>query len=153
MAHYTFTTHIDAPVDVVFDLWTNLDRMVEWVGGVTKVTANTGPTNVVGAHYTIWFGRMKSRTEVVEADRPTRFATRFGNRILRGETHATFEPDASGTQLTQTLVTDGLISAIAARIFATGSYRGSFRGEIEAFRRLAEREASKLAAARGVRRE
>jgi uncharacterized protein YndB with AHSA1/START domain len=151
MAQYTFSTHVDAPAEVVWDLWTNLDRMAEWVGGVTKVTANTGPTSVVGAHYTVWFGRMKSRTEVVEADRPTRFATRFGNRILRGENHATFEPAGSGTQLTQTLVTDGLISAIAARIFATGSYRGSFRGELEAFRLLAEREARTPAAARGVR--
>jgi uncharacterized protein YndB with AHSA1/START domain len=27
----------------VFRLWTDLDRMKEWVGGVTKVTDVTGP--------------------------------------------------------------------------------------------------------------
>jgi hypothetical protein len=32
-----------------------------------------------------------------------------------------------------------------ARIFATGSYRGSFRGELEAFRNLVEREAAHAA--------
>jgi hypothetical protein len=34
----------------------------------------------------------------------------------------------------------GLFSAIFARLFATGSYAGSFRGELEAFRRIVERE-------------
>src|SRR5947209_1152313 len=29
VARYTFTTHIEAPVEVVFDLWKNLDRMHE----------------------------------------------------------------------------------------------------------------------------
>jgi uncharacterized protein YndB with AHSA1/START domain len=142
VARYTFTTQVAAPVEVVFDLWTNLERMHEWVGGVTKVTDVTGTPDSVGSHWVTWFGGMASRTEVTEADRPRRFATRFGNRILRGRNSATFEPRGGGTVLTQTLVTEGLISAIAARIFATGSYRGSFRGELEAFRRLAEREAS-----------
>lgn len=66
---YRFTVHVAAAPEQVFDLWTNLDEMAEWVGGVTK--------------------------------------------------------------------------AIVARIFATGSYRGSFRGELKSFARLAERETSR----------
>jgi hypothetical protein len=38
-------------------------------------------------------------------------------------------------------VTEGLVAAIFGRIFAMGSYRGSFRGELDTFVRLAEAEA------------
>jgi hypothetical protein len=104
------------------------------------VTDVTGSPGEAGTHYTVWFGTMRSPTEVLEAERPRRIRTRFGNRILRGETRVTFEPGGNGTLLTQEFRTEGLVPAIAARIFAAGSYKGSFRGELEAFRRLAERE-------------
>jgi uncharacterized protein YndB with AHSA1/START domain len=141
MSTYRFTVHIAAPPDRVFDLWTNLDRMKEWVGGVTKVTDVSGPLDRAGTRYTVWFGGMRSPTEVLEVERPRMIRTRFGNRVLRGETVATFEPDGAGTRLTQEFRTEGLISAVIARIFATGSYRGSFRGELDTFARLAEGEA------------
>jgi uncharacterized protein YndB with AHSA1/START domain len=146
MARYTFTTRIAAPMELVFDLWTNLDRMAEWVGGVTKVTDLTGPVDRAGTRYTTWFGSMKSPTEVIEAERPRRFATRFGNSLLRGTNRTVLEPDGDGTRLTETFETVGFVSGIVSRIFAMGSYRGSFRGELEAFRRLAEAEAAAAAA-------
>lgn len=114
----------------------------EWVGGVTKVTDRTGPIDQAGTRYTVWFGRMTSPTEVIDVERPRTFHTRFGNRVLRGESGVTLEPDDGGTLLTQRFRTDGLIPALMARIFAAGSYKGSFRGELEAFARIAEREAS-----------
>lgn len=140
MADYEFAVRIAASPDHVFDLWTDLDRMTEWVGGVTKVTDRTGPVDRAGTRYTVWFGRMSSPTEVIEVERPRVFRTRFGNRLLRGESGVTLEPDGDGTILTQHFRTQGLISALMARIFAAGSYRGSFRGELEAFARIAERE-------------
>jgi uncharacterized protein YndB with AHSA1/START domain len=141
MGAYRFTVHVAAPPDRVFDLWTNLDRMKEWVGGVTKVTDVSGPLDRAGTRYTVWFGSMRSPTEVLGVERPRKIRTRFGNRVLRGETTATFEPDGAGTRLTQEFQTEGLIPAVMARIFATGSWRGSFRGELDAFARLAEAEA------------
>jgi uncharacterized protein YndB with AHSA1/START domain len=81
---------------------------------------------------------MRSTTEVLEADPPRRLRTRFGNWLLRGENLATFEPEAGGTRLSQELRTEGWVAAIAARIFASGSYRGSFQGELAAFAKLAE---------------
>jgi uncharacterized protein YndB with AHSA1/START domain len=140
MGTYQFTVRIAAPPDRVFDLWTDLDRMKEWVGGVTKVTDISGPLDRAGTSYTVWFGGMRSPTEVIEVDRPRMIRTRFGNRVLRGQTLATFEPEDAGTRLTQEFRTEGLIPALMARIFASGSYKGSFRGELDDFARLAERE-------------
>jgi uncharacterized protein YndB with AHSA1/START domain len=141
MSTYQFRLRIDAPPDLVFDLWTDLDRMGEWIGGVTKVTDVSGPAGEAGTTYTTWFGNVSSRTEVLEAERPKMIRTRFGSWLLRGESKATFEPEGDGTRLTQEYRVQGLIPRVMARIFATGSYRGSFRGELNDFARLAERDA------------
>ena len=139
MGTYRFETRTAASPQRAFALWTDLDRMKEWVGGVTGVSDVSGPVDRVGTTYTVHIGGMKSRTEVLDVQRPVRFRTRFGNRILKGENTTTFAPDGDGTLITEELETHGVISAIFAWIFASGSYRGSFRSELEAFARLAER--------------
>jgi uncharacterized protein YndB with AHSA1/START domain len=141
VARYTITSHVGAPPDQVFELWTNLERMGEWVGGVTGVTDVSGPIDQVGTTYVVHFGPMTSPTQVLEVERPRSFATKFGNWMLRGRSSATFDPDGAGTRITQTFETVGLIPAISSWIFSRGSYEGSFRGELEKFARIAEREA------------
>jgi len=141
VAHYVFSTHVAASPEHVFALWTSLERMGEWVGGVTSVTDVSGPVDQAGTTYVVHFGRMRSPTEILEVERPGRFATRFGNWVLRGRSSATFESDGDETRVTQEFETVGLISAISSWVFSRGSYEGSFRGELEKFARLAEREA------------
>ena len=141
MARYTISTQVAAPPEHVFALWTNLERMGEWVGGVTAVSDVSGSVHQVGTTYVVHFGPVKSPTEVLEVESPRLFATRFGSWILRGRSSATFEPEADGTRITQTFETIGMIPAISSWIFSRGSYEGSFRGELEKFARLAEREA------------
>ncbi|MGH2407940.1 MAG: SRPBCC family protein [Candidatus Limnocylindrales bacterium] len=141
MGTFRFTINVAAPAEGAFDLWMNVERAHEWVEGITRVTDVSGVRGQAGFRYTLWFGGMASPSEILEADRPRLVRNRFGNRLLRGETVVTFEPTPSGTRLTQEFRTHGLIPAIAARIFAIGSYRGSFRGELAAFGRIAEREA------------
>jgi len=143
VGRYRFTVHIRAPREQVFALWTDLDRAHEWIEGLTNITDRTGPPDQAGTRYVAWFGRMRSPTEVLDASQPSFIRTRFGSALLRGESRVAFEPDGDGTRLTQEFVTKGLIPAIAARIFATGSYKGSFRGELNSFVRLAEREAGR----------
>lgn len=145
MARYTFTVRVDAPRDLVFDLWTDLDRMAEWVGGITRVGEPSGPIDAVGTRYSVWFGGMRSDAVVIDAERPQRFATRFGSRILRGTNRATFTEDGDGTLLTQQFDTEGVIPALVAWVFGHGSYRGSFRGELEAFAGLAAARAGAAA--------
>lgn len=141
MPTHRLTAFSAAPPERVFALWTNLDRMKEWVGGVTKVTDLSGPVDRVGTRYSVWFGPMKSATEVLDVERPRRFKTRFGNWILRGTNATTFEPEGDGTRISVEYVTEGWVSAISARLFGSGSYKGSFQGELNEFARLAERDA------------
>ena len=42
--------------------------------------------------------------------------------------------------MSQEFETVGVISAISAWVFSRGSYEGSFRGELEKFARIAERD-------------
>jgi uncharacterized protein YndB with AHSA1/START domain len=134
------TAFAAAPPELVFDLWTNLERMKEWVGGVTKVTDLTGPVTQVGTRYVTWFGPVKSPTIVLEADRPGRFSTRFGSWILRGVNTTTFTPEPGGTRIDEVMRTEGWVSEITSRLFSMGSYKGSYQGELNDFARLAERE-------------
>jgi uncharacterized protein YndB with AHSA1/START domain len=140
---HRLSTFSAAPPERVFDLWTDLDRMKEWVGGVTRVTDVSGPVDRAGTRYMVWFGPVKSPTEVLEAERPRRFMTRFGNWVLRGTSSTTFEPEGDGTRITEEFVTEGLVSAVTSRIFGMGSYKGSYQGELNEFARLAEREAAR----------
>lgn len=82
MAQYRFSVLVDAPADRVFDTLMDLGRMPEWVGGVTRVTDVTGPVDRAGTQYTVWFGRMRSPTEILEVESPRHIRTRFGNLIL-----------------------------------------------------------------------
>jgi uncharacterized protein YndB with AHSA1/START domain len=142
MGRYTFTVDINAPRDQVFDLWTNLERAPEWIEGMAGVSDVSGPVDQAGTTYVTRFGSWaKSTTTVVEAERPKRFVTKFGNWLLRGENAATFEERDGGTRLSQMFQTVGIIPAISARIFASGSYKGSFRGELNTFKDICEREA------------
>ena len=140
MGEYRFSVHVDAPPEQVFDLWVDVDRAPEWIGGLTSVTDPVGVPGTTGASYVSHFGPMRSPTVVLEADRPRFIRTKFGSWLLRGENAATFQPEGDGTRLDQTFRTTGVISAISARIFASGSYEGSFQGELEHFARIAAAE-------------
>lgn len=142
MGEYRFSLHVAAPPEQVFDLWVNLDRAPEWIRGLTAITDRVGEPGTTGARYVSHFGPMRSPTEVLAAERPRHVKSRFGNWLLRGENEATFTPEGDGTRLDQTFRTTGIVSAISARIFAVGSYKGSFQGEMEHFARIAAAEAS-----------
>jgi hypothetical protein len=146
VGRYTYTIEIDAPPELVYELWTDLDLMKTWVGGVTKVSSPTGPMDQVGTRYTVYFGKARSETEIVEVDPPRLYMTRFGNVYLRGTNRTEIGPvDTRGerARITQTFVTEGFLPGIVGWIFGHGSYRGSFLGELRHFGRIAEAEAAK----------
>lgn len=141
MATFRISTLVAASPEHVFATWTDLDRYPEWIGGVTRVSDLVGSIDVPGSRYTLWFGRMASPTEILEVERPRHIRTRFGNAILKGESDVRYTAEGEGTRIHQEFVTRGFIAGIFGRLFALGSYRGSFRGELETFRKLVERDA------------
>ena len=141
VGHHRFVVQVRAPREQVLDLWIDLDRAHEWIEGLTRITDVTGPVTTAGTRYVVWFGRMRSPTEILQVDRPKLVRTRFGSWLLRGVQEVTFEEQDQGTRLTQEFWSNGIISAVMGRIFAFGSYKGSFQGELNSFARLAEREA------------
>jgi type II secretory pathway component PulF len=60
--------------------------------------------------------------------------------LLAGESIVRFEQEGDGTRIDQEFQTIGLIPNIMGRIFAMGSYRGSFQGELNEFARIAASE-------------
>jgi hypothetical protein len=140
MGVHRYSARTAASPERAFDLWINLDRMHAWVGRVTKITDVSGPLTTAGTTYVTWFGGMRSPTTVLEVERPRLYRSRFGNRILKGENATTFEADGAGTIIREEFQTEGIVAAIFGRIFASGSYRGSFQGELNKFAELAARE-------------
>jgi polyketide cyclase/dehydrase/lipid transport protein len=141
MAQHTFTIDIAAPPETVYDIWVDPERSLEWTEGLTKVTDISGELGRAGTSYRAWFGPTASRVQVVVGERPRRFAWQVRLGPIAAEFDSSFEPSSSGTMMTETVRTTGLISWLWNRVLSTGSYRGSFRGELRAFARICEREA------------
>ena len=142
MGRYTFVLEIAAPREQVFDTWVDLDRMFEWIEGPTNVTDQTGSSDQAGSTYTIWFGRFPSKVKVLDAERPAHIRTELSSRILSATNDVSFDAlYRARTRLSQTFETRGVVAAIWGRIFATGSYKGSFRAELNTFKEICEREA------------
>ena len=96
-----------------------------------------------GSRYTIWFGRRPVRIEVLFPAQPeegTVYRTRLDGSFRRGESLVRFEPNSDGSRVTLEVRSEGLMPGIAGRLMAIGSYRGTFRGNLRSFARLAERE-------------
>jgi uncharacterized protein YndB with AHSA1/START domain len=146
LGRHTITVDIAAPREQVFALFTNLERAPEWIEGMAGVSDVSGPADQAGTTYVNHFGTWAtSVTTVLAAERPRHHLTKFGNWLLRGENEATFDEIDGGnaTRLTQEFRTNGIIPAIASWIFAHGSYKGSFRGELNTLKAICEREAGK----------
>lgn len=158
MGTYRFGVHANlAPTETLF-LWTDLDRVTEWMRGVRRVTDVAGrpdrpdftlpgqKTPLViapGSRYTLWFRLGPVRHEVLPVDDPastTAHRTRLEGTFRRGEMLVTFEPEGGGSRVTLDVQTDGLLPGIAGRVLAAGSFPGGFRSQLRSFARFAERE-------------
>ena len=156
MGTYRFEVDVGlGPVDALF-LWADLDRVTGWmgVGGVSDVVVGRGMDPLVlpgrrfplviapESGYTLRFRFRPVRVQVMWLDdrSKTAYRTRLAGSLRRGELLATFEQHGSGSHLTLDIQTEGLLPGVVGRLLATGSYPGTYRGQLKAFARLAERE-------------
>ena len=158
MATHRFSVHANlAPVDALF-LWADLDRVTEWMAGVRRVTDVAGREDrpdftlpgrrnplvlVPGSRYVLWYRLGPARHEVLlrhDAAAALGHRSRVDGRFRRGEIHAVFGADDGGSRVTLEVRPDGLMPSIVGLLLSIGWHRGSFRGQLGAFARLAERE-------------
>lgn len=102
MESYQFTTHIGAPPERVFELYTDVHRIKEWQPGVRAVTGVTGPLDQVGARYTLVVGPWpaRSRVEITRVQRPVLHEERVRALGIKATVTARFAPAQGGTDLT-----------------------------------------------------
>lgn len=140
MAQHSFEVDIAAPPERAYDVWVDAERSVEWTQGLTRVSDISGLPGQAGTRYSAWFGRTRAAVEVTVGDRPRRYAWRVRLGPLAAEFDTRFERSGSGTRMTETVRTRGPLGWLWNRVLSTGSYRGSFRGELRAFARIVEDE-------------
>lgn len=148
MTRRSFSVEIAAPPEHVFDLWVDTDRMPEWTEGLTRISDVSGERGQVGTRWVSWFGRSRTTAEVIEADRPRVVAWRVRAGPISATIAATFAATGTGTRLVETIGTTGVVGWVWSAILGTGSYRGSFRGELAVFARICGQDPSPGGASR-----
>jgi uncharacterized protein YndB with AHSA1/START domain len=144
----TFTMHVEATPEQVFDLVTNPARFQEWMVPASEVKDITGTPGTVGLGWTTastFVGRkMENHMRVTAVERPRSFevkGTGTGAATLRGR----FEPMAGGTDVTIEGEYDlplGFIGDAANKLFFEKSYADSWDKSLAKFKALVEAEAA-----------
>lgn len=125
MGHIRDSFHIDAPLDVCWDVGTDAGRQPEWSEGVLEVKDVTGRLDQVGAGYTGVFqiaGRhLEARFEVVRVE-PLHFMEVAGTTPGGGTARYSVRNEAAGSGTDGTFEMDyelpgGLIGDLANKLF------------------------------------
>jgi uncharacterized membrane protein len=92
----TETTVIEAPVERVYQLWTDVESMPKWFPRATHISDVTGPLDEVGSKYTVNFTNSPpSPSEIVLVEPNRRHDHKFSPRY-NGYCTVTFEPIDGG---------------------------------------------------------
>ncbi len=139
MASASVSHWIDAPPDVVFDIFTDARRYPDYtpIRRVAMEREGEGEANGVGAIRALYLAGPPVRELVTDHVRPGRFAFEVlsGGGIRSYEGTLTFEAAAGGTDVTYAIELEPLVPGTG---FATAA---AFRGAVEILMRLADREA------------
>jgi diadenosine tetraphosphatase ApaH/serine/threonine PP2A family protein phosphatase len=140
VTRFAFSIDIAAPREHVFDLWADLDRLTAWTDGLTKVTEVNGAGDLAGSKYRLWFGSLDERVDVLFAHRPYYHRTRARFGTFKLETSVTFENVDGATRMREAIHVKGLKGRLWAWLLSRGSFRGSFRRELDRFAQTCERD-------------
>jgi len=100
MGTVQYSIWIAAPQELVWDIYTNLDRIPEWQTGDPHVLEAGGRGAEVGSTYSVRRGPGTSRTTVTEAVRPSLHASRTRAYLgLSFDLTTNLIPENGGTRL------------------------------------------------------
>ena len=103
---YRYSIWIAVGPELVWDVFTDLNRIPEWQTGRPVVTDASGRGDVPGTTYTVRRGHAAARTAVLEAVRPVTYRSRTDAYLgLSFDLTAALMPDQSGTRLELQAVT------------------------------------------------
>jgi coenzyme Q-binding protein COQ10 len=146
MGHIRDTIHIDAPLDVCWDIGSDAGRQPEWSEGVLEVKDVTGRLDHVGAAYTRVFAiagrRLEGRFEVVEVE-PLHFMKVTGTTPGGGRASYTVRNEAAGTGTDGTFEMDyelpgGVFGDLANKLFMERALERQIRHSNENLKALCE---------------
>ena len=153
MGHIRDTFHIDAPLEVCWDIGTDAARQPEWSEGVLEVKDVTGRLDRVGAAYTRVFSiagrRLEGRFEVVEIE-PLHFMKVAGTTAGGGRASYTVRNVADGAGTNGTFEMDyelpgGVIGDLANKLFMERALERQMRHSNENLKALCEAQVPSLA--------
>lgn len=146
MAHVREKIHVDAPVEVCWDIGSDPNRITEWQEGVLEVKDVTGKLDRVGAGYTgvlrIAGRKIESRWEVSRVDKP-RMVELTGSAPGGGMAKSTLllEPAGGGTDLMYEIdyeLPGGVIGNLADKLYMERATERLIRHSNENFKALCE---------------
>jgi uncharacterized protein YndB with AHSA1/START domain len=138
------TTLIEAPVERVFELWTDASRYPEWFPHVRKISDVSTPLDQPSARYTLHLeGPIRAHCQVTRVERNRRHEHIFKQSPppSSGEAVVTFEPVDGGTSLTFDAwyeLAGGAVGRLFDRLLIARIAEPRMRQEIANFKRLAE---------------
>jgi len=146
MGTVQYSIWIGAPPGLVWDVFTDLDRIPDWQTGDPRVVEISGPGYEVGTKYTVRRGPGGARTTVTRAVRPAVYASRTNAYLgLSYDLTTNFLSEKDGTRLQLLAQTHwpkglGLVGRVVEFAFLNG--REATR-ELERLKVLVERETAK----------
>ena len=145
MGHVRVSEHINAPIDQVWDLNANCERVPEWNVNVIEVKDCPGRLDRVGAKATtvtrVMGRKIEGSAETTKADKPHAFAQKLvGAGGAKATVSVTYAEAGGGTDTTIELDYDlpmGMFAGIAEKLVG-GSIERDLRHSMENFKALCE---------------
>ncbi len=147
MAHVTITEHVEAPIERVFEMFTDVKRWPEWMPGGVEIKEITGPLDKAGTkvhEVSRFLGRtMESWDEVVEAERPRLWKLKTQSGGMKGSATYRLIPVGQGTDIVVEAdyeLPAGFLGHIADRLFLEKAMERQMRHAGENVKALIEAE-------------
>lgn len=146
MGRVSVTAIIEAPVEKVWELWTEIERYPEWFPGVRRVISHEGRTDRKGACYTLDLGVARAHGEITNVEPPTLHEHIFDQSPppVAGSATIRFRSVDGGTEMTFDAwyeMRGGALGKLVDRLLLSRLAEPRMASEVPAFKRFVEQQA------------
>lgn len=146
MGRVSVTAIIDAPIERVWQLWTEIERYPEWFPGARRVINHDGRTDHEGARYTLDLGAARANGEITRVEPPTLHEHVFDQSPppVAGAATIRFRSVSNGTEMTfdaRYEMRGGAVGRLFDRLLLSRLAEPRMASEVPAFKRFVEQQA------------